>query len=253
MNAKSNKFTACITVDVEQDCPPYMSTYRGIEEGLPKLLAFLTTVGIRGTFFSTGDVAERFPDAIRTLVNAGHELGCHGYSHRRFDSMNYKEAEQEIEQATSLLRTFYPVTSFRAPNLSFRTEYLALLEKRDYQVDSSQAKYKPSYWRRRRGATSLRRVPASITSSVLRLPLWTRRIVLRCLAEPAVLFVHPWEFVDWRKTRLRWDCRFRTGDQALECLATSIELLRKRGAKFSKLEDFAQVPLAERELTAQPG
>ena len=32
-------FDVCITIDVEHDCPPFLSTYRGIEQGMPKLLA----------------------------------------------------------------------------------------------------------------------------------------------------------------------------------------------------------------------
>ena len=74
----------CLTVDVEQDCPPFMETFRGIEEGLPKLLSLLARRQVAATFFTTGDVARRYPAAIRA-GGPGHELGCHGDTHRRFD------------------------------------------------------------------------------------------------------------------------------------------------------------------------
>ena len=49
-------------IDVEPDCPPYLATqYRGVTDGLPKLLDVLDAWGVRTTCFCTGQVAERFP------------------------------------------------------------------------------------------------------------------------------------------------------------------------------------------------
>jgi len=45
-----------------------------------------------------------------------------------------------------------------------------------------------------------------------------REIYLRSLKAPIVLFVHPWEFIDLRMEKIRYDCRFRTGDVALQCV-----------------------------------
>ena len=30
---------ACLSVDVEHDCPPYLTTWQGVEQGLPRSLA----------------------------------------------------------------------------------------------------------------------------------------------------------------------------------------------------------------------
>jgi peptidoglycan/xylan/chitin deacetylase (PgdA/CDA1 family) len=49
----------CLTVDLEQDCPPFLSGYRGMEEGFPRLLQLLEEEGVAATFFCTGEVAER--------------------------------------------------------------------------------------------------------------------------------------------------------------------------------------------------
>jgi len=98
--------------------------------------------------------------------------------------------------------------------------------------------YKAAY-HRRRARTRIRRVPASVTSSVLRLPAMMRRAYLATLSSPIVLFVHPWEFVDLRREKLRWDCRFKTGDVALRCVREVLEGYAGRGARFVRMRELA--------------
>jgi peptidoglycan/xylan/chitin deacetylase (PgdA/CDA1 family) len=228
-----------ITVDLEPDCPPYLSsTFRGIEEGAPALLALFRELGVRATYFTTGEVAERYPDSVRDLVREGHELGCHGVTHTAFDTMDEATARWEIESSAERLRTFAPVTSFRAPYLRFPEPYVRLLERAGFALDSSLAKYKRSY-HAPRIPTTLTRIPASMTSSVLRLPALIRDPWLSSLSDPVVLFVHPWEFVDLTAYDLRYDCRFRTGAVALRCLREVIELFQRRGARFLPMRELA--------------
>jgi peptidoglycan-N-acetylglucosamine deacetylase len=88
----------------------------------------------------------------------------------------------------------------------------------------------------------LTRIAASMTSSVLRLPRWVRDPWLLSLADPVVLFVHPWEFVDLTGERLRYDCRFRTGDTALRCLRDVIALFQSRGDTFLSMRELVAAP-----------
>jgi peptidoglycan/xylan/chitin deacetylase (PgdA/CDA1 family) len=227
-----------LTVDFEPDCPPYLSsTFRGIEQGAPRLLELFAATGVRATYFTTSEVAERYPSSVRALLDAGHELGCHGVTHSAFDRMDETAARWEIEQSSRVLRAFAPVTSFRAPYLRFPDAYVPLLEQSGFALDSSLAKYKRSY-RAPRRPTTLARIPASMTSSVLRLPAFVRDPWLAALRDPVVLFVHPWEFVDLTRERLRYDCRFRTGDVALRCLREVIDQFARRGAAFVPMREL---------------
>jgi peptidoglycan/xylan/chitin deacetylase (PgdA/CDA1 family) len=238
--------TVCFTVDYEPDCPPYLaSTHRGVEEATAPLLAMLADLGVPATWFSTGEVAERYPDAVRAIVGAGHELGCHGHTHRRFDRMSGAEARDEIAASSRVLRAFAPVDSFRAPNLALPDAHVPLLAAAGYRLDSSHARYKAPYWRDRlRPAPAahppgLARVPASATSSVLRLARPVRAAYLAALRSPVVLFVHPWEFVDLTRTRLRLDCRFHTGPEAFRRVGAVLDGYRRRGARFVRMRDLA--------------
>ena len=71
---------ACFSVDVEPDCISYLKSFRGMEEGIYPLLAMLKEERVRGTFFTTGQVAEMYPEAVAAIIKDGHELGCHGFS-----------------------------------------------------------------------------------------------------------------------------------------------------------------------------
>lgn len=226
-------------IDVEPDCPPYLATqYRGVVDGLPRILDALDQANVPTTCFCTGRVAEHYPERVAELVRRGHELGSHGHTHRPFDTLSETDARHEIAASTEILRSFgAPVTSFRAPNLRFPSRYLPLLEEQNFAVDSSQAKYKRAYYTSAT-RTTLKRVPASMTSSVLRLPRWIRDPWLLALASPVVLFVHPWEFVDLTRERLRLDCRFRTGDPALRSVMEVVALFQSHGAVFRRMSEF---------------
>ncbi len=229
-----------ITVDFEPDCPPYLSsTFRGIEEGAPALLNLFSELGVWATYFTTGQVAELYPDAVRELVAGGHELGCHGVTHTAFDTLDESTARWEINSSAERLRDFAAVTSFRAPYLRFPERYVHLLEDAGFTLDSSLAKYKLS-WHATRAPTSIARVPATMTSSMLRLPAWIRNPWLSSFSDPIVLFVHPWEFVDLTHYDLRWDCRLRTGAVALRCLREVVERYQRRGATFVTMRELAR-------------
>jgi peptidoglycan-N-acetylglucosamine deacetylase len=225
------------TVDLEPDCPPFLSGFRGVTEGLPILLGLLEEQDVRATFFTTGDVARRHGDAVSAVLRAGHELGCHGMTHARFSTMDAATARWEIEESARILRAFTPVTAFRAPYLDFPVWYLHLLADAGFTVDASGAKYKRA--QRHAPVAGLRRIAASTTSSVLRLPAAARTPLLTWLADPVVLFMHPWELVDLRRERIRYDCRFRTGAIALRCLRDVLTLYRRRGARFMTISEVA--------------
>jgi peptidoglycan/xylan/chitin deacetylase (PgdA/CDA1 family) len=235
-------FDASFTCDLEPDCPPYLRGFRGVEEGLPKLLAMLSERGIHATFFTTGEVAQKYPEAVRAVLAGGHELACHGMTHTAFTDMTPDQARGEIETSAAILREFAPITSFRAPYLKFPDAYLPLVERAGFALDSSQAKYKKAYYDSKRAGvtTSLTRIPASLTSSALRIPKLFRETYLRALSEPVVLFVHPWEFVDLRREKLRFDCRFRTGDVAIECVRDVLSGMQRRGARFQTMRQLGE-------------
>jgi len=226
-----------ITVDVERDCPPKLQTFLGIKRGLPKLLELFRREEIPATFFVTAEIAEFFPSMIEDIVDEGHELGCHGMFHERFDLLDYKRASYAISKATNILNSFGEVTSFRAPYLKFPESYLSILNENGYRIDSSVATYKPPFFFKKRKVNGIVRIPVSVTSSFLRLPYSLVSSLLSCVKRP-VLFIHPWEFIDMSSMPIRFDCRLGTGNSALENLERLIRYFKHKDYKFVPIKEM---------------
>ncbi len=64
--------------------------------GCRRILRFLEREQIRATFFVTGHTAETYPDLVRQIVAAGHEVGHHGYLHENPLALETPEREREV-------------------------------------------------------------------------------------------------------------------------------------------------------------
>ena len=65
----------------------------GPQVAVPRLLRMLDRLRLRTTFFVPGWVAETWPDVARSVRDAGHEIGHHGYLH---ESVRGVDEETEV-------------------------------------------------------------------------------------------------------------------------------------------------------------
>ena len=72
--------------------------------GADAVLPILADEGVKATFFVVGQAMERHPAEVRCLVEGGHELGNHSYSHRRMLLMLPSTYASEIARTDALLR-----------------------------------------------------------------------------------------------------------------------------------------------------
>ena len=225
---------AVLSVDVElfDQTPAYRSA-RGTTdrdgvglEGLEYLLETLDRHGATATGFVVSSAAQRHPDAVRRIADAGHEVGSHSHSHRLLTGLSTAARREEYEQSRELLRelTGQPVRGFRAPAFDVPPGHFEGLERAGYAYDSSVVASRaiPGWYGGEYdlevpapasevdpGAPAgVTEVPASVMPG-LRLPLtgtWLRffgprytvmgmRLLARRGVAP-VLYVHPWELVD---------------------------------------------------------
>lgn len=107
---------ACFSVDVDA-LSPYLWHHReamprglaavehrryGMRRGLARMVDMLDRLGIRGTFFVPGVVAEENPSLLPGLVARGHEVGLHGYFHELAGDISDARFTEALEASVAL-------------------------------------------------------------------------------------------------------------------------------------------------------
>ncbi|KWX23617.1 polysaccharide deacetylase [Mycolicibacterium wolinskyi] len=107
--------------------------------GVPRILDLLEHHQIAATFFVPGHTAHRYPEAVRSIVSAGHEVAHHGYLHEPPAQLTLEEEVEALDRGLEALAEVAGVVpaGYRAPmwELSWRTP--ALLAERGFLYDSS--------------------------------------------------------------------------------------------------------------------
>ena len=142
---------ACLTFDVDAESPilwdhPEASQHLdvmshqayGPRTGVPRLLRRLDRTGSRATFFVPGYTAERWPDAVRAIRDAGHEIAHHGYVHEGSRGADVGEEEARLLRGLEALDAVAGVrpVGYRAPNWELSYALPALLAKHGFRYDS---------------------------------------------------------------------------------------------------------------------
>ena len=75
-------------------------------EHTPPLLDLLAEHGVKASFFLIGSRVEDFPVLVRRIVEEGHLLGNHSYSHPQFDRLSLPAQWAEAERSDEVLAAF---------------------------------------------------------------------------------------------------------------------------------------------------
>jgi peptidoglycan/xylan/chitin deacetylase (PgdA/CDA1 family) len=123
-----------------QDSPDDIS--RGLfagEVGAPRLLKLFDKYGIRTTWFIPGHSLETFPDQMRAVAEAGHEIGAHGYSHENPIAMTPEQEEEVLLKSIDLITALCgkPPRGYVAPWWEFSPVTADLLLKHGFLYDHS--------------------------------------------------------------------------------------------------------------------
>jgi polysaccharide deacetylase family protein (PEP-CTERM system associated) len=212
-----------------------------VVQNTQRVLDLLASSGRKATFFILGYVAERSPDLVRCIVEAGHEVACHGYWHKRVNTMTPEQFRDDIRRSKAAVESAagVKVTGYRAPTFSLTRESLWALEilaEEGFHYDSSVFPVRHDFygvpdaprvvyrWQCNEGRELYEIPPLTLRflgfnlaaggGGYLRiLPMWFTRWAMRQAQRerrPAVIYFHPWE-LDPTQPRLpgSWKSRFR--------------------------------------------
>jgi polysaccharide deacetylase family protein (PEP-CTERM system associated) len=193
-----------------------------VERNSDAVLALFDRAGARGTFFTLGWVAERYPALIRRIADSGHEVASHGWDHQRVFTMSPEAFRADLRRARQVLEDAggQPVTGYRAPSFSIdkRTPWAhEILADEGYTYSSSVAPVIHDHYGWPEAPRFAFRPIAG--STLVELPVTTARLVGRIVAaggggffrllpyafsrwairqvngerHPAIFYFHPWE------------------------------------------------------------
>lgn len=101
-----------------------------VEANIDRILALMDEEQVKGTFFTLGWIAERYPAMVKRIVDNGHELASHGYAHLRASDQSAEEFLDDITRSKALLEDIggQKVLGYRAPSFSIGSRNLWALD-----------------------------------------------------------------------------------------------------------------------------
>ncbi len=193
-----------------------------VERNLDRILDLYDRYDTKATFFVLGWIAERYPQWVRRVVDEGHELASHGYSHVRVTQQNPQQFREDITRTKGLLEAIggCEVRGYRAASYSIGAKTLWALD----ELQAAGYRYSSSiypihhdlygmpeaprfaFWHRRGGLLEVPVTTVSLFSKTMpcggggyfrlfpyRFSRWAMRRVNRVDGQSCVFYFHPWE------------------------------------------------------------
>jgi peptidoglycan-N-acetylglucosamine deacetylase len=107
--------------------------------GVPRILSILARHHVRSTFFVPGYTAHRYPEVVRSIAGAGHEIAHHGYLHEAMADLTAREEGDILDRGLAALEEVTGVrpVGYRAPMWELNYQSPGLLADRGFLYDSS--------------------------------------------------------------------------------------------------------------------
>lgn len=129
------KKVSFLTFDVEEwyhanyeglDYKTYENEITNLDSAIDGILLLCEKHNIQATFFVLGIVAQKKPHIVRKLVQAGHEVASHGFSHELVYRMSPKAFRHDLSKSIDILQDIagQSVSGYRAPSWSIKQENL---------------------------------------------------------------------------------------------------------------------------------
>ena len=98
------------------------------------ILKSLEKYNAKATFFIVGEWAERYPDKLKAIANAGHELGGHSYNHKDYQSLTAEEIKNDIYKTAQAVNMSCgkEIKLIRVPSGSYNSDVISAIEEAGY-------------------------------------------------------------------------------------------------------------------------
>lgn len=111
----------------------------GWKTGLPRILLLLERNNIKATFFVPGLVMEQRPEAVDAILNGGHEIAHHSWSHTWIVNLTEAQEREEMERGFEIIKRMcgYAPAGYRSPAGEFSPQTMSLLQEYGFSYSSN--------------------------------------------------------------------------------------------------------------------
>ena len=115
--ASTNKLLPIYSVQTENKNVALTINCAWNDSDIDKILSTLSENNVKATFFMVGDWVEKFPEAVKKINEAGHEIGSHSNTHAHVNQLRYEKNVEEIKLSSEKIKniTEKEVTLYRPP------------------------------------------------------------------------------------------------------------------------------------------
>ncbi len=105
-------------------------------EDTARILEILQKEDIKVTFFMTGGWVDAYPEDVKAILAAGHDIGNHGDSHKYMSQLSDSEKKEELMNVHKKVKelTGYEMFLFRPPYGDYDNAVINVVKKCDYEV-----------------------------------------------------------------------------------------------------------------------
>ena len=106
---------------------------------VPRILELLARHGMAATFFIPGHTALAYPDEVRAIRDAGHEIAHHGWVHEDPQQLDAERERDVFRRGLDALQEVAGVrpVGYRSPGASFSADTIDILIENEIVYDSS--------------------------------------------------------------------------------------------------------------------
>ena len=119
MNSRTYQLFGGLTEQIETNQKLVALTFDdGPTKNVSQILPLLDKYNAKATFFLIGEEIEKHPEEAKKIVDAGHQIGNHTYSHNRMVFKTPSYIKEEIQKTDQLIQKagFKGEIDFRPPN-----------------------------------------------------------------------------------------------------------------------------------------
>jgi peptidoglycan/xylan/chitin deacetylase (PgdA/CDA1 family) len=110
----------------------------GPRRAVPKILELLEKHELRATFFIPGKVGEDYPESVKAMIAAGHEIAAHSYQHTAPEGLSEAEEVEDITRTRAILEGFgVDINGYRIPSWGASSRSFDLLEEHGFKYSSN--------------------------------------------------------------------------------------------------------------------